>query len=79
MVQRQNEWFVCVYYCLEEANVLSEGSDATAESDEEHDHPHHNQDDGWVDQERVPHCVWEKDMNTTAYVETSLLFYSYFS
>lgn len=33
---------VYVYYCLEEANVLSEGSDATTERDEEHDHPHHN-------------------------------------
>lgn len=33
---------VSVYYCLEEADVLSEGSDATTERDEEHNHPHHN-------------------------------------
>lgn len=44
-------------YHLEEADVLSEGSDASAERDEEHDHAHHDEDDGWVDEERVPHCV----------------------
>lgn len=44
-------------YHLEEADVLSEGSDASAERDEEHDHAHHDEDDGWVDEERVPHRV----------------------
>lgn len=44
-------------YHLEEADVLSEGSDASAEGDEEHDHAHHDEDDGWVDEERVPHRV----------------------
>lgn len=30
------------FYRLEEADVLSQRPDATAEGDEEHDHPHHN-------------------------------------
>lgn len=56
----------CVYYCLEEANVLSERANAAAEGDEEHDHPHHNQDDSRVDEECVPHRVWQKDRNKTS-------------
>lgn len=44
-------------YHLEEADVLSERSDAAAEGDEEHDHAHHDEDDGRVDEERVPHRV----------------------
>lgn len=33
---------VVPFYRLEEADVLSQGPDAAAEGDEEHDHPHHN-------------------------------------
>lgn len=37
-----NDQPVVPSYRLEEADVLSQGPDAAAEGDEEHDHPHHN-------------------------------------
>lgn len=60
------------HYCLEEADVLSEGSDASAERDEEHDHPHHDQDDSRVDEERVPHRVWGGEESPRSHVSLLL-------
>ena len=50
-------------------NVFSQGSDAAAEGDEEHDHAHHDQDDRWVDQERVSDRVCKRRTQTTVWCD----------
>lgn len=45
---------------LQEADVLTEGSDTAAEGKQKHEDAHHDQQDGWVHSQAGQGCFWEK-------------------
>jgi len=42
---------------FKEPYIFAQSSDASTEGDEEHDHPHHNENHSRINEERVTHCV----------------------
>lgn len=44
---------------LQEADVLTEGSDTATEGEQKHEDAHHDQQDGWI-HSQGPGCFWEK-------------------
>lgn len=50
-------------YCLQEADVLSERSDAAAEGEQEHEDAHHDQQDGRVHCQACQRSFWGRGLS----------------
>lgn len=47
-------------YSLQEADILTERSNTAAEGEQEHEHAHHNEQDGGVHSQAGQGCFWER-------------------
>lgn len=50
-------------HCLQKADVLTEGSNAATEGEQEHEDSHHEQKDGWVHCQVSQGCFWGKGLS----------------